>query len=194
MAALSLRFRRSPKGRANFRALMLEPLLLTADGTLRAARYREVSASVALLLEEQNGQRDWVAAMATVACELHGAFAYYDWTGFYRAVKTDMLLIGPYQGGHGCLSLAFSRGVCGACARTKTTQLVRDVAAFPGHIACSNTTQSELVVPVLTPSGRLLAVIDVDSNAPAAFTEVDARGLEAIAAELGRLFAEVERP
>lgn len=177
--------------RATFRALMLEPLPLTADAAARTARYADVLERVRSLLEDQH---DWVAAMATVACELHGAFAYYDWTGFYRAVKDDLLLIGPYQGGHGCLSIAFSRGVCGAAARTKTTQLVPDVEAFPGHIACSSATRSEVVVPVLTPSARLLAVIDVDSDAPAAFTDVDARGLEAIAAELGARFAEVDRP
>jgi GAF domain-containing protein len=170
---------------------MLEPLPVTADANARGARYAEVEERVRSLLEDQH---DWVAAMATVACELHHAFAYYDWTGFYRAVKPDLLLIGPYQGGHGCLSIAFSRGVCGAAASTKRTQLVPDVDAFPGHIACSGTTRSEVVVPVVTPSGRLLAVLDVDSDAPAAFTEVDARALEALAADLGRRFAEVLQP
>lgn len=170
---------------------MIEQLPLSADDGARAERYAEVLARVRSLLDDPH---DWVAAMATVACELHGAFAYYDWTGFYRAVSSDMLLIGPYQGGHGCLSIAFSRGVCGAAARTRATQLVPDVDAFPGHIACSTATRSELVVPVLTPTSRLLAVIDVDSDALAAFTEADARGVEAIAAELGRRFAEVERP
>ncbi len=169
---------------------MLEPLPLSSDDGARAQRYAEVLAQVRSILEDQH---DWVAAMATVVCELHGAFEYYDWTGFYRAVSSDLLLIGPYQGGHGCLSIPFSRGVCGAAARARATQLVPDVDAFPDHIACSTSTRSELVVPVLTPTNRLLAVIDVDSDAPAAFTEADARGVEAIAAELGRRFAEVER-
>lgn len=169
---------------------MFDPLPISADDPARAQRYAEVLVRIQSILEETH---DWVAAMATVVCELHGAFDYYDWTGFYRAVSNDLLLIGPYQGGHGCLSIEFARGVCGAAARTRSTQIVPDVEAFPGHIACSASTRSELVVPVLTPTSRLLAVIDVDSDAPAAFTEADARGVEAIAAELGRRFAEVER-
>jgi GAF domain-containing protein len=145
-----------------------------------------VRASIDSLLE---GETDWIAAMATVACELHHAFEAYDWTGFYRVVAPTTLKIGPYQGGHGCLVIDFARGVCGAAARTKATQLVPDVHAFPDHIACSSSTLSEIVVPVLTPDGRLLAVLDVDSDAPAAFDAVDQRELEALCAELGRRFA-----
>jgi GAF domain-containing protein len=140
------------------------------------------------------GEDDWIAAMATVACELHHAFDYYDWTGFYRAVADDLLVVGPYQGGHGCLRIAFDRGVCGAAARTRSTQRVPDVEAFPGHIACSSSTRSEVVVPVLTPAtgdgdATLLAVLDVDSDAPDAFDETDQQELEAICADLGRRFA-----
>jgi L-methionine (R)-S-oxide reductase len=80
--------------------------------------------------------------------------------------------------------------VCGAAARTRTTQLVPDVEAFPGHIACSSTTRSEIVVPILTPNGRLLGVLDVDSNTPAAFDEVDQDALESLCAELGRRYAD----
>lgn len=127
--------------------------------------------------------------MATVASELHTSFDYFHWTGFYRAVGDDLLVIGPYQGGHGCLRIPFSRGVCGAAARSRETQLVPNVAAFPDHIACSSTTQSEIVVPVLTPDGRLLAVLDVDSDQPAAFNEEDRRHLEDLCARLGRQFA-----
>jgi L-methionine (R)-S-oxide reductase len=130
-------------------------------------------------------ERDAVAIYATVACELHAAFAAYDWTGFYRRVGPDRLLIGPYQGGHGCLEIAFARGVCGAAARTRETQLVPDVHAFPGHIACSSSTLSEIVVPVLDPSGELLAVLDVDSNLPAAFDAVDQEALESLCAWIG---------
>lgn len=133
---------------------------------------------------------DPIAAMATVACELHHAFAHFDWTGFYRNAGEQMLVVGPYQGGHGCLRIAFSRGVCGAAARTRQTQLVPDVEAFPGHIACASTTRSEIVVPVLVPDGRLLAVLDVDSDQPAAFDARDQRGLEAIAAWLGARYGE----
>jgi GAF domain-containing protein len=134
------------------------------------------------------GETDWVAAMATTVCELHHAFDHFDWTGFYRAVGKDMLVIGPYQGGHGCLRIPFSQGVCGAAARERQTQLVPDVDAFPGHIACSSSTRSEIVVPVLGSDGDLLAVLDVDSDTPDAFTEVDRRFLESICRDLGARF------
>jgi GAF domain-containing protein len=128
--------------------------------------------------------------MATVSCELHRAFAYFQWTGFYRAVSDHLLVVGPYQGGHGCLRIEISRGVCGAAARTRATQRVADVTMFPGHIACSATTRSEIVVPVVTPAGRLLAVLDIDSDAAAAFDDVDQRHLEALCCDLGRQFAD----
>ena len=147
--------------------------------------YVDVRARIDALLD---GETDWVAAMATVASELHHTFEHYHWTGFYRHTSPEMLVIGPYQGGHGCLRIPFSRGVCGAAARTKTTQLVPDVEAFPGHIACSSSTRSEIVVPVLTPSGEVLAVLDVDSNDPDAFTTTDQRHLEALCAMLGQRF------
>ncbi len=166
--------------------MSIEPLAISANADQRRARYAEVRASLASLLEDGI---DWTAAMATVACELHHAFAYYDWTGFYRVAGGDTLLVGPYQGTHGCLSIAFSRGVCGAAARTKKTQRVDDVRTFPDHIACSANTLSEIVVPVMNASGELLAVLDVDSNELAAFTEVDAQELEAICADVGRRFA-----
>lgn len=151
----------------------------------KRALYDEVLLRVDALLE---GEDDWVAAMATVACELHHAFEAFHWTGFYRVVSEGLLVIGPYQGGHGCLRIPFERGVCGAAARTKTTQLVPDVEAFPGHIACSATTRSEIVIPVVTPDGRLLAVLDVDSDLPAAFDEVDQIALERLAKVLGQRF------
>jgi GAF domain-containing protein len=159
------------------------------QGTLtseRAAQYEAVIPRIEALLEDED---DWIAAMATVACELHHSLDAYDWAGFYRAVSDDLLIIGPYQGGHGCLRIPFSKGVCGAAARTRETQLVPDVEAFPGHIACSSSTRSEIVVPVLTPGGRLLAVLDVDSDAPAAFDETDRHYLEQICARLGDRFA-----
>src|SRR5690606_25220096 len=133
------------------------------DATDRAAQYETVLAHIDALLQDED---DWIAAMSTVASELHHAFEHYHWTGFYRAVSPELLVVGPYQGGHGCLRIDFSRGVCGAAARSKTTQLVADVATFPGHIACSATTRSEIVVPVVTPDGTLLAVLDVDSDEP----------------------------
>ena len=150
-------------------------------------RYAETRKRITAILD---GESDWVAAMATVACELHLAFAYYHWTGFYRASEANMLVIGPYQGGHGCLRIPFENGVCGAAARTQQTQCVADVHDFPGHIACSSSTLSEIVVPILTPSGQLLGVLDVDSDDPAAFDAVDQTHLEALCAELGAQFGQ----
>ena len=99
-----------------------------------------------------------------------------------------MLKIGPYQGGHGCLVIPFSRGVCGAAARTRQTQLVPDVEAFPGHIACSSSTRSEIVVPVIGANDRLIGVLDIDSDRPEAFTETDAEALEGMMRDVfGRL-------
>ena len=151
----------------------------------KRAQYADVEARIASLLD---GEDDWIAAMATVASELHASFEYFDWTGFYRNKDDRTLVIGPYQGGHGCLRIDFARGVCGAAARTRKTQLVPDVNAFPGHIACSSSTQSEIVVPILTPSDALLGVLDVDSDAPAAFDAIDALHLERLCADLGRRY------
>ena len=126
------------------------------------------------------GETDPIALMATVACEVHHADDRFDWTGFYRVVGPDLLKIGPYQGGHGCLVIPFARGVCGAAARTGQVQLVAQVEDFPGHIACAASTRSELVLPVWDGNGALLAVFDLDSDQPAAFSETDAEALNAI--------------
>ncbi|WP_339695385.1 GAF domain-containing protein [Celeribacter baekdonensis] len=126
------------------------------------------------------GETDMVALMATFACEVHLFDDRFDWTGFYRVVSKDLLKIGPYQGGHGCLVIPFSRGVCGACARTGEAQLVEDVEAFEGHIACSSSTRSEIVLPVRNAKGTLLGVFDIDSNLPAAFTQADVTALSEI--------------
>lgn len=134
------------------------------------------------------GEDDAVALMATVACEVHHSDARFDWTGFYRVTGPKMLKIGPYQGGHGCLQIPFSRGVCGAAARTGEVQLVPDVEAFDGHIACASSTRSELVLPVFDGSGALIGVFDIDSNQPDAFTDQDAERLAQILADIfGRI-------
>lgn len=122
------------------------------------------------------GETDPVALMASVACVVHHADPRFDWTGFYRVVAPGLLKIGPYQGGIGCLTIPFESGVCGACARTGQVQRVANVHAFPGHIACSGATRSELVLPVFDARQTLIAVFDLDSNQPDAFTERDARG------------------
>ena len=137
--------------------------------------YTDLSARIRALT---HGETDEVALMATLACEIHHSDPRFDWTGFYRVTGPELLKIGPYQGGHGCLVIPFSRGVCGAAARTRTAQLVPDVDAFPGHIACASSTRSELVLPVLGPGGRLIGVLDIDSDQPDAFTQDDATELQ----------------
>ncbi len=142
--------------------------------------YPTLAKTIASLTE---GEDDPIALMATVACEVHHSDNRFDWTGFYRVTGPEMLKIGPYQGGHGCLTIPFSRGVCGAAARRGETQLVADVDAFPGHIACASSTRSELVLPVWNSAGDLLAVFDLDSDQPDAFTRADADALAAILKE-----------
>jgi GAF domain-containing protein len=156
------------------------------DETAKRVIYRGVRERLCALLE---GEDDFIAAQATVVCELHHAFDYFDWTGFYRTRGSDMLVIGPYQGTHGCLRIPFSRGVCGAAARSKQTQRVADVAQFEGHIACSSSTQSEIVVPLVTPAGVVLGVLDIDSNTLAAFSALDQAELEALCGDLALRFA-----
>ena len=111
---------------------------------------------------------------------LADAFPAFIWTGFYLvdATKGDELVVGPYQGKLGCLRIAFGRGVCGAAAAERRTQLVEDVHAFPGHIACDGRSNSEIVVPVADADGRLIAVLDIDSDQFAAFDQTDATALE----------------
>jgi L-methionine (R)-S-oxide reductase len=145
--------------------------------------YDELATSIAVLC---HGETDAVALMATVVCEVHNTHPLSDWTGFYRVVGPELLKIGPYQGGHGCLVIPFSRGVCGAVARSEKPLIVPNVDAFPGHIACASTTRSELVLPVWNGQGRLLGVLDLDSNTPAAFTDTDQARLTAILADVFR--------
>jgi GAF domain-containing protein len=132
------------------------------------------------------GETDAVALMATVVCEIHHGHPRSDWTGFYRVTAPGVLKIGPYMGGHGCLVIPFSRGVCGAAARSGLVQNVPDVEAFADHIACSSTTRSELVLPVWDGAGRLLGVLDLDSDTPAAFTAEDEAWLVPLLAEIFR--------
>lgn len=123
------------------------------------------------------GEGDPVALMATIACELRASFPAFHWVGFYRAVGERILKVGPYQGGHGCLTIPFDKGVCGQCARELRVINVPDVAAVPHHIACSGSTLSEIAVPILDRAGALLAVLDIDSDNPAEFGPLDERTL-----------------
>lgn len=145
------------------------------------ADYPLLAKTIAALTE---GEEDTVALMATVVCELHHSDSRFDWTGFYRVVAPELLKIGPYQGGHGCLQIPFSRGVCGAAARSGEVQLVADVEAFPGHIACASSTRSEVVLPVWNKAREVIAVLDIDSDQPDAFNHEDATHLSAILAQV----------
>ena len=145
----------------------------------KAEVYSQTAREIAAVLE---GETNNVARMATVTCLLSEAFDSYFWTGFYVVdpYKTEELVVGPYQGTLGCLRIPFSRGVCGAAARTGDVQIIEDVHAFPGHIACDVRSQSEIVVPVYAPDGTLFAVFDVDSTEVGSFDTVDAEGLAPI--------------
>ena len=135
------------------------------------------------------GLNDPIAAMASAACLIHQALPAASWTGFYRVVEPGLLRVGPYQGPLGCLEIPFGRGVCGAAASERRSQVVPDVDKFPGHIACDASARSEITVPVFAPGGDLVAVLDVDSHHPDAFDELDREHLEAAAALLAHAFA-----
>jgi GAF domain-containing protein len=145
----------------------------------KASRYAAVAEEIAAVLQ---GEPNTVARMATVAAMLAASFDHFFWTGFYVVDpdKREELVVGPYQGTLGCLRIAFGRGVCGTAARTRQTQIVDDVNAFPDHIACDSRSVSEIVVPVVDAQGRLIAVFDVDAATPAAFDRLDAEWLEGI--------------
>ncbi|GBF57424.1 free methionine-R-sulfoxide reductase [Candidatus Phycosocius bacilliformis] len=146
----------------------------------KAARYREVAAMITSVVA---GETSHTARYATAVSLLVQAFGpRFFWTGFYVVdpLKPTELVVGPYQGTLGCLRIPFGKGVCGAAAASGKTQLVKDVHAFPGHIACDSRSNSEIVVPVYDAEGALAAVLDVDSTELAAFDDVDQAGLEAI--------------
>jgi GAF domain-containing protein len=156
-------------------------LAKVARGTLlpEAERVARLEAALPQIEAAVAGEIDEVALQATLACLLWETLVQSNWCGFYRRIGADLLAVGPYQGGMGCLRIPFSRGVCGACARTGETQLVPDVHAFSGHIACDDATRSELVIPVKIRS-RLEAVLDLDCPHPSGFSATEARLLEGL--------------
>ncbi|MDP1873218.1 GAF domain-containing protein [Phenylobacterium sp.] len=151
-------------------------LILPAE---KAERYALLAEEIAAVLD---GEPNLTARMATVASMLAASFDHFFWTGFYVVDpdKPRELVVGPYQGTLGCLRIAFGRGVCGAAAESGQTQVVEDVHAFPGHIACDARSASEIVVPVFDGAGRLIGVLDVDSDQKSAFDEMDASWLQTI--------------
>ena len=149
-----------------------------ARGTLldAGARLARLEEALPRIRSAAHGETDAVALEATLACLLWETLVQTNWCGFYRRVEESVLAVGPYQGTMGCLRIDFGRGVCGACARTREVQLVPDVHAFPGHIACDDRTRSELVVPVVA-RGELRAVLDLDSPHLDAFSRPEADAL-----------------
>ena len=136
--------------------------------------YKELIPQAESLLE---GETDEIACMANLAALLHRAFGFW-WTGFYRVVG-DELVLGPFQGPVACIHIPYGRGVCGTAWKRNETVVVPDVEEFPGHIACSSESRSEIVVPVRR-QGQVVAVLDIDSKELAAFDDTDREFLETI--------------
>ena len=145
----------------------------------KAEKYRLLERQIAALLE---GETDVIAKMANIAAVLHGTFGFW-WTGFYR-VAGDELVLGPFQGPVACMHIPFGKGVCGTAWKRNETVVVPDVEQFPGHIACSSASRSEIVVPVHGPDGAVTAVLDIDSDRLATFDEEDKVWLERIVTHL----------
>ena len=152
---------------------MAESLTLT-PGATREARYQELIPQIQAVI---TGEDDLIANLANVTAMIKEALGFF-WIGFYRTVEGELVL-GPFQGPLACTRIAFDKGVCGAAARIQQTQLVPDVHQFPGHIACSSLSQSEVVVPLVA-SGKTQLVLDIDSDQLDDFSELDVQYLESI--------------
>lgn len=148
----------------------------TAD---RATRYAALLPQMRGLIE---GETDLIAAMANMTASLQQTFGWH-WVGFYRVLGTELVL-GPFQGPVACTRIGYGKGVCGTAWEQGRTLVVEDVDAFPGHIACSALSRSEIVVPVKDQDGRVAAVLDIDSTALAEFDTVDEQALEQFCALL----------
>jgi len=145
----------------------------------KADLYRDLLSALDALTE---GEPDPIANMANASALIAQYLPDLNWSGFYRLMD-DELVLGPFQGKAACIRIPLGKGVCGTAASTRTTMVVRDVHAFPGHIACDADSRSELVVPIIH-NGAVLGVIDLDSPVPARFDSEDAAGCEALAALL----------
>lgn len=160
---------------------MAEHLII--QGADKQERYQTLLPQALALIESETDQ---IAALANLCAALHSSFDWL-WTGFYL-VKGQQLVLGPFQGPIACTRIPFGKGVCGSAWQSGKTLVVDDVDAFPGHIACSSSARSEIVLPVFNAAGEVAAVLDVDSSELASFDAVDAEYLERIAAALARLF------
>ncbi len=139
--------------------------------------YEELLRQIESLIKDET---DEVSVQANVTAALHQAFDYYFWTGFYMLRNGNMLRLGPFQGPPACYSIPVGKGVCGTAFAERKTLVVPDVDAFPGHIACSSLSRSEIVVPIHNGRGEVIGVLDIDSKKPGAFDETDALYLERI--------------
>ena len=145
---------------------------------MKEEKYKLLSEQIRALTE---GETDSIAVMANVCAAIHETMGFF-WTGFYR-VKNDELVLGPFQGPVACMHIGFGRGVCGTAWAQRKSIVVPDVELFPGHIACSSLSRSEIVVPVLSADGEVKAVLDIDSKDLNTFDDTDRRYLEAICQE-----------
>lgn len=142
---------------------------------MKEEKYRLLTEQIKALTA---GETDTIAVMANVCAAIHEAMEFF-WTGFYRVVDNELVL-GPFQGPVACMHIGFGRGVCGTAWKQRKSIVVPDVEQFPGHIACSSLSRSEIVVPVLSGNGEVMAVLDIDSKELATFDDTDRRYLEAI--------------
>jgi len=159
---------------------MSESITFPANGS-RKEIYQALLPQIEVVIA---GCDDWIANLANIAAILKQAFGFH-WVGFYRATKPDLLTLGPFQGPLACVFIPFSKGVCGTAARTQKTVLVTDVEKFPGHIACSSLSKSEIVVPLVR-NGKTLLVLDIDSDKLDDFSDTDRDFLECIIALVER--------
>ena len=156
---------------------------------MKKEKYSLLTEQIKALIE---GERDVVAVMSNVAAAIHEAMGFW-WTGFYRVMpKADgegkELVLGPFQGPVACMHIPFGKGVCGTAWERRASVVVPDVEQFPGHIACSSLSRSEIVVPVIAASGEVVAVLDIDSRDLATFDDIDRQHLETICSLIAPLF------
>ena len=146
---------------------------------MKAEQYQLLTEQIRALIE---GETDCVAVMANVCAAIHETMGFW-WTGFYRVIDGELVL-GPFQGPVACMHIGFGKGVCGTAWKEQHTVVVPDVEQFPGHIACSSLSRSEIVVPIFSKSGEVVAVLDIDSKDLATFDDIDQQYLEGICSML----------
>ena len=142
---------------------------------MKEEKYKLLVSQIASLID---GESDQIAVMANVSAAIHQSLGFW-WTGFYRVIG-DELVLGPFQGTVACMHIPYGKGVCGTAWQRAATVIVPDVEQFPGHIACSSESRSEIVVPVFGPEGKVIAVLDIDSTQLSTFDDTDRKYLEQI--------------